>query len=586
MERNERVWIVAWAALLGFSLLILHNWVETLSKAGAYFGVIWPLYVSAVILPLSLQMLSRYRTEKLSWLLSAGFTMVMAGCASYIGYNAWIEDGPRFYYSGWSFMLAIGVFICWFILMPFAEHKLFRHSWCDDYTLLFSATWSNTAKLLSAAVFIGLFWGLLFLWAGLFKVLKVTFFYELFTGRNFVYPVTAIAFGIGLSLYSAKEEALVGLYRTSLNVLGWLLPLVTFIMLLFLFTLFFQGLDPLWKTGYATTLMLTLLGLMVFLFNAAWQDASGTQRFPNWLLNLISLGFAVMPLYIVLCAYSLGLRIIQYGWSIERIWAALAVFVLSIYALGYAATSIRRQTIWMLGAKGVNITGGLIIVILLTLTATPVLDPARISVNSQIGRLLTNKTAVDSFDFNYLRFNAGKYGNEELRKLLNNTNHPQAELIHTKVESTFKKQYANDYRDSAESTLPRWSHAELAEKLKLYPKVAVLDPAFVDFLLERLNGQQFSLGCGSNGNPCHLLSIDLNADAVEELVLFDSYNSKAFSLENGKWRFIGNLRGDMAKLAGASLTQILEEQNAKTLPRKWSDIRIGNNQYSVIDIQK
>jgi len=583
MERNERVWITAWAALGGLSLLILHNWVETLSKSGAYFGVIWPLYVLAVTLPLSLQMLSRYRTEKLLWLLSAGFSAVMAGGASYIGHNAWVEDIPNHYYHGLSFMLAIGVFTCWFILMPFAEHKLFRHSWCNNYTLLFSATWNNTTKLLSAVAFIGLFWGLLFLWAGLFKVLKVTFFYELFTGRNFVYPVTAVAFGIGLSLYSAKEDVLVGLYRTSLNVLGWLLPLVTFIMLLFLLTLLFQGLDPLWKTGYATALMLTLLGLMVFLFNAAWQDASGAQKFPKWLVNIISLGFVVMPLYIVLCTYSLGLRVSQHGWSIDRIWAALAVFVLSIYAFGYAATSIRRQTNWMAGAKGVNIAGGLIIVTLLTLTATPVLDPARISVNSQIDRLLSNKASVDKFDFNYLRFNAGQYGNAQLRKLLDNTNHPEAELLHAKVESTLKKKYVS-YGQEARSV--EWSHDKLAGKLKLYPSSVELDPAFVDFLLEMLKASKFNLYCGADSNSCELLSIDLNADAVEELVLFNAYNSKVFGLENGKWGVIGNLSGNLSKLSGPSLIQSLEEQNVETLPRKWSDIRLGNDQYSVIGIQK
>ncbi|MBL6986209.1 MAG: DUF4153 domain-containing protein [Methylobacter sp.] len=579
MKREERMWIIAWAALLGFSLLMLHNWVVTINDPGAYFVVILPLYVTVTTLSLTLQMLSRYRTEKLLWLLAVGFSAVVAGTASYVGYHAWIEDLRNHFSYGPVFLMSISVFTCWFILMPFAEHKLFRHSWCDDYTLLFSSAWSNTAKLLSAAVFVGLFWGLLVLWAGLFKVLQVTFFYELFTGRNFVYPVTAIAFGLGLSLYSAKEEALVNLYRTSLNVLGWLLPLVTFIMLLFLLALLFRGLTPLWKTGYATTLMLTLLGVMVFLFNAAWQDGSGAHKFPKWIINLISFGLVAMPLYIALCAYSLGLRIFQYGWSIERIWAALAVFELSIYAIGYALISLRRQVDWMVGAKVVNIVGAIMMVALLMLISTPVLDPARISVNSQIGRLLTDKTAVDDFDFNYLRFNAGKYGNDELRRLMNNTSHPQADLLHTKVELTLKKKFPNHGRGSESS---EWDHEKLVRKLKLYPEGALLDPAFVDFLVKQLNGKEQRLNCAANNQSCQMLAIDLNADGSDELVFFDSYSSRVFSLENGKWRKIGGLIGtDMHKLTGQSLMQSLENRDVEALPNKWLDIRINTDQYSV-----
>src|SRR5690606_35634919 len=155
--------------------------------------------------------------------------------------------------------------------------------WSSDYGLLGTAAWRNVVKLGSAGLFVVIFWMLLALWAGLFKVLGVGFFVELFTSRVFVYPVTAIAFGMGLSLYSAKEEALLGLYRATLNLLGWLLPLVSGIILLFLLMLPVQGVGLLWKTGYATALVLSLLALMVFLFNAAWQDGIHGIKFPNWI---------------------------------------------------------------------------------------------------------------------------------------------------------------------------------------------------------------------------------------------------------------------------------------------------------------
>lgn len=566
---------------MGFSLLMLHNWVEALSKSGEYFGLIWPLYVFAISVPLSMQMLSRYRSKKLLWLMVASFSLIMAGAASYVGHYAWIENLPGVP-VGKVLVMTMVASSCWFILMPFAEHKLVRGSWWDEYSLLFSGAWRNTAKLISAAAFVGLFWGLLFLWAGLFKILKVEFFYELFTGRNFIYAVTAIAYGMGLSLYSTKEETLVNLYRTTLNILGWLLPLVTFIMLLFLLALPFYGLAPLWQTGYATILMLTLQGVIVFLFNAAWQDADGTIKLPKWLLNLISGGLVAMPVYSVLCAYSLGLRISEHGWSVDRIWAALAVFVMSIYAIGYAITSLRRKAVWMADAKFVNIAAALITVALLMLTATPVLDPDRISVNSQVGRLLANSTSVADFDFDYLRFRTGKFGNDELRNLLKNTSHPQAELLHQRAENALNKKYVYD-RQANDVGISREG---VATKLTLYPKGTVLDPSFIDYLAGQLNEHKLSLPCIRTGQSCQLLAIDLKGDGSTELVIFDAFQSKVFEQRQGKWALIGNLTGQkIYQLTGPSLKHSLDVQDVESRRHKWRDIRVGSDYFSVNEIE-
>jgi hypothetical protein len=583
MERPERIWIIAWAALMGFALLLLHNWVVTLDNPAAFFGLIWPLYVIAVSLPLTLQMLSAYRTQKALWLMTVGFCLVMAGAVSYSGQQVWVADLSGSFYDNRFFQQFFIVTTCWFILMPFAEHRLLRQTWWSDYTLLFSATWRNTVKLSSAAVFIGLFWGLLLLWAQLFKVLKVNYFYELFTGRGFIYPMTGIAYGIGLSLYSAKEDALAGIYRASLNVLGWLLPLVTFIILLFLLSLLFLGLEPLWKTGFATSLMLALLGLMVFLFNAAWQDAEGIVKFPGWLKNLISVGLVFTPLYIVLCAYSLSLRISQYGWSVDRLWASLAVLEFSIYTVGYAVASVRRKNTWMHDAKIVNIAGALLAVTLLFLTCTPLLDPARIAVNSQIDRLLDGKVEVNEFDFDYLRFEAGKYGNDQLKDLLNLSDHPQAERIHAKVESVLQKKYRSFGQQSSKLETTR---ENLLEELELYPRGTVLDDAFVDFLLEQLNGQKMFLNRVSSKHSFQILAIDLNDDEQVELILFTAYQGMVFGIEDKKWKQIGLLNGpSINKLTGDWLSPTLKQQDFETLANKWRDIRIGNERYSVTSVK-
>ncbi|MCB5191378.1 DUF4153 domain-containing protein [Methylobacillus arboreus] len=579
MNRQERSWIIAWATLQGVGLWLLHEWLLRLAAPGQYFSLIWPLYVLILTLPLSQMVLSGYRQQKRLWWMASGFSLLMAGAAAYVGHQAWVADLPFSKTGELGFTLGVITAASWFVLLPFAEHRLRLNSWFSDYSLLFSAAWRNLVKLLLAAVFAGLFWALLFLLAGLFKVLNVNFLMGLFTSRIFAYPVTAIAFGIGLSLYAAKEEALVGIYRASLNILGWLLPVVSFILILFLLALPFQGLALLWKTGYATSLMLCLLAWTVFLFNAAWQDASGEQRFPKWLLRFIGVGLLAMPVYTGLCAYSLALRVAQYGWTIDRIWAALAIMTMAIYALGYAFVVIRRQAIWMAGARQVNIAAALFTVALLILTVTPVLDPARIAVGSQVARLMDGLTPVSDFDFEYLRLQGGRYGNQVLQDLSKNNDHANADLVRQKAEAALRVKYRT-FHDKGRGLLTR---EQLSGHLAPYPHGVELDAEFVDLLLEQRNAGSIYLNCSAK-KPCPVLSVDLNADGENELVLLDGYQSRIFSLDNGKWRVAGRLQGQRSNwLTQKDVTGALDQLGFSIKPSQWQDLWIGDMKYEVLE---
>lgn len=577
MIREERFWIISWAAAMGMCLLLLHNVVLGLGKLDTHFSLIWPAYMLVICLPLTMQMLSVHRRQQALMFMAAAFSVVMAGAAAYLGGQC--EDTPGDFNVVVVFQMVAIAIICWFILMPFAEHKLSRPHWCNDYLLLYTAAWRNVFKLSSALVFVGLFWGLLSLWASLFKVLRVELFTDLFGNRYFYYPITTIAFGLGLSLYSAKEEMLAGVYRACLNVFAWLLPLVAFILVFFLLALVFQGLEPLWHTGYATGLMLTLLALAIFLFNAAWQDGSGADKFPAWLLTVMASGLVAMPCYIALCAYALNLRVVQHGWSIERIWAALVILLFAIYAVGYAFTVLRRQSPWMHGAKAINISAALAVVVLLVLTCTPLLNPARIAVDNQIARLLANTTPVDQFDFNYLRFQSGKYGNQGLQRLLAINDHPQAALLHERAQAALKK--TNRYESNDHDV--GMTAEKLLAKLRVYPQGATVDKSLLAYWVNEMNAHRLTLNCFNDKQLCPLVQIDLNADGNNEQVLLDRYQSKVFAIDNGYWQEVGGLIGKSHLLGGDELSQYLDAQALAVQPHKWQDLRIGNEIYTIDD---
>lgn len=570
MHREERSWIIAWATGQGASLWLLHEWLLSLSKQAEYFWLIWPLYMVVFLLPLSMMMLAAYRQQKRLWVMVGGYALLIAAISCYAGYQAWTPNVDTFLYAQHGVLLSMVGFGSWFVLLPFAEQRLLRQAWASDYGLLFASAWRNSIKLMLAGTFTSLLWLLLYLFAGLLKVLGVAFFLELLSEPIFFYPVTAITFGIGLSLYAAKEEVLVGFYRAALNTLGWLLPVVSLILLAFLLVLPFQGLDKLWDTGYATSLMLSLLLLTVFLFNAAWQDASGEQRFPKWVLYFIAAGLLTMPVYIALCVYSLGLRVAQYGWTMDRVFAALVILVMAMYALGYAAVVLRRETAWMQSASKVNITAALVTVVLAILICSPVLDPTRIAVHSQVARLLQQKVKVQDFDFQYLRFQAGRYGDAALSRLQQEQTHPDA------AELRRKAKLAHEAKQRVyQPEVQKLDVADLRTLLSIYPQKAELPEAFIATLLEGKVINQAGFNCETE-QPCAVLRLDLNADGVDELVLLGHYRSAVYGWGSGKWQKVGSLLGDTSEFTNKSVQEALTRGDFSSKATNWQDLQIGD----------
>jgi hypothetical protein len=111
----------------------------------------------------------------------------------------------------------------------------------------------------------------------------------------------------------------------------------------------------------------------------------------------------------VLAAYALWLRIGQYGLTPDRVFAAAYLVVAAGFTVGYAVAALRPGA-WMKTLEPTNLIMAAVSVLLLIALFTPIADPARLSVGSQVKRLETGKVAPDKFDFQFLRFEGGRYG--------------------------------------------------------------------------------------------------------------------------------------------------------------------------------
>ncbi len=580
-QKQEKKFILMVALLQGLALLLMHNWVTSLSDKAASFQLIFPLYATIVTLPLSLMMLAN-QPRQLLIKLSLGFSLVAACSAAYIGYVSYAKGMASYMYSGIYWNLGFCIFVSWFIALTFFEHFCQYKQWFNHYEALFNFSWRNAVKVIVASIFVGLFWGALELFVALFKILGIPFFDEIFNTRYFIYPATTVAFGLGLSLYAAKEEVLSEFKRAILQVLGWLLPLVSLILLAFIVTLPFKGLGTLWGIGYATGLMLGLLGLTVFLLNTAFQD--GRQiNYPPWLLKLTNAGLLTMPIYSMLCIYAVYLRVHQYGWTSDRVWAASLVAVMAIYSVGYAVAAIKSfnlQQGWMQLTKTINVYAALILVVMLILINSPVLYPNRINVQSQVARLLDGKVKADKFDFAYLRFKGGVYGNEALHSMLTNQQHPelkaQAQALLDAPEQSY---YSKPVRNITDTKA-------LQAGFTVYPKDTVLEPTFYEALLaEKKEGTRF-LDCLSNmdqsGNGCRAISVDLNHDGQPEVVVLDPYGHRVYTKEGNAWVYAGELR--LTEFGNGDLKDelaILETGDYKAVKPKWDLLQLGKDTLTV-----
>src|SRR6185312_383555 len=112
----------------------------------------------------------------------------------------------------------------------------------------------------------------------------------------------------------------------------------------------------------------------------------------------------------------LKLRVDQYGWSPSRVESAAVILAVACHAFGYLLAVVRSRTA-LSQLPATNVASAFIIVLMLLCLLSPIADPARLSVASQLHRLMSGEVSPRGFDFTFLAKNAGRYGRDALETL-------------------------------------------------------------------------------------------------------------------------------------------------------------------------
>lgn len=291
-----------------------------------------------------------------------------------------------------------------------------RRLLAEDYAALFAAAWRNVlVGLLSALVAAGVAL-LLTLWGALFRVVGIDFFAELFAKDWFLFPVLSVAFGLGVFIFRSLDSVLGGIVALVEGLMRLLLPLGLAVVVIFLATLPFTGLAPLWETGNGTALLLWLNALALVFVNGVYQTGA-TNPYPRLVHLALTPGVALLPIISVLGMVGLYLRVAQYGWSVERCWAALVAAILLLVSLGYSGGVFWRREQWPSTLKQTNVAFLLGLLLMMLLVNTPVLDFRVIATESQFGRLESGESSVEEVDFEYAAEHLARPGHLAMQAL-------------------------------------------------------------------------------------------------------------------------------------------------------------------------
>lgn len=445
------------------------------------------------------------------------------------------DNLTRFMPSGWMVALsALGFFIAHVFVLAGARDQRRIAS----YATYFETAWKLAIQIMFAILFVGVLWLILWLGAALFMLVKLDFLRRLLDQSWFVIPVLTFALSTALHVTDVRPRIVHGIRSLLLVLMSWLLPVAALIVGGFLVSLPFAGLEPLWATRQATSVLLGAAAVLVVLINAAFQSGEVAGEVAR-VLRVAARAACLMLLPIAgIAVYALALRVQQYGWTADRIRAAACLLVAACYAAGYLWAALERGS-WLMRIAQTNIVTALLLLAILLSLFTPLADPARLSVASQMARLESGKTLPAQFDFHYLRFEGARYGDTALHSLQARSEGEHAETISTQAKAALSSK--NRWERPSQ---PAATAQTRAANIHVHPARAALPEGFLAQDWSAYDRPYKIPDCLRQADKrCDAYLLDMNDDGHADILIGEVEPNRQLILFStdvqGQWRSVG-----------------------------------------------
>lgn len=401
----------------------------------------------------------------------------------------------------------IAAMVVTFVPLPFILASAggdWRH-----YPALFSESWGLFVRMAVAMVFAGILWLVLFLSDALLSIVGITIIGDLMASDIVASGVTGLIFGLALAVVAEMSDyvspALV------VRLLRLLLPLVLVVMVVFIAALPVKGLSGLFEGWSAALILLAMTGGAATLVTAA-ADRDEDEAVPGPVMRRSAQALALlMPVPAALGGYAVALRVMQYGWTPERLFAALVAALALGYGLVYAAALLHRGG-WMDRIRRGNVAMALALLAVSALWLSPVLNAERISARSQVDRYAAAGGAVDAYALSGWGI-AGQTAQDALLALATARGDAAAEATLKGVPQAETTAQAEDLRRDLVAILPLQPATATAQRDAL---LAGADAYLLETWLRDCRG---TLPSGE-GPACVMVVADLWPDAPGEEAAF------------------------------------------------------------------
>lgn len=463
----------------------------------------------------------------------------------------------------------------WLIIpFLFIAHELVSSAdqarrWIAPYETYFDEAWLRGVQLVMAIVFAILFWGILALGAVLLGFIGFDWLKELLDEVFFNLPVIGLALAAAVNLGDVQPKLLASVRGLGLGVLSWLLPVITTVGVVFAVSLLFSGLAPLWATNAATATLLSACVGFVLLINAAYQQGDVERSVHVVLKWCVRAAALLLLVFAVLAAWSLWLRIDQYGLTPARVMAALAVVIALAYGLAYSAAAVWPGR-WMRGLEPANIGLAVFKAACFLAVMTPVAAPARLGVADQMARLERGVLSVETLDWWLLADKTGTYGERALEALSKGDDPALAAKAKLALADNLGPRPVRE--DAPAPDQP--PKPDLSNIPVVLPKGGALPASFLATDFRQTNGGSMPGCLRFNGDKdtasCSAALLDLNDDGKPEVLIGEGSSLAILTERADGW--VGNV-GYLDLGGDAALA--FERGEIASAPAAWRDVIVG-----------
>ena len=371
------------------------------------------------------------------WWTSLAFGVAMGIAA---GLVTWWNGSPASWSQGevWRTM---SLFLAVAIAAPLFQAARDEGTRRPSYPAVHDHLWANVVLWCASWAFVGLVFLMTLLLAGLFQLIKIDLLHDLLMKNWFCRVLVGLAFGSALGVLREHDAVVRTLQRVITTLLAVLAPVLAIGLALFLLALPFTGLQALWSATSQTTplLLACAAGALILCNDVIGAHEADERRNPLLRYGAMVLAAVILPLG-ALAAVATSLRIGQYGYTPERLWAVVFVAIACLWGAAYLVALVRGRMQWTRRVRPTNLVLAALVCVLGLVLATPLVSFNAISTRDQVGRLESGKTSPEKFDWRALAFDFGQPGRDALARLKRSAN----AVIRTKAAEAAKAEYRYD----------------------------------------------------------------------------------------------------------------------------------------------